>query len=42
MMILTERVYKTYQNGFTAVKDLSLQVNKGDVFGFLGPNGAGK
>ncbi|RXK49719.1 ABC transporter ATP-binding protein [Aquirufa rosea] len=27
---------------FQAVKDVSFQVNKGDVFGFLGPNGAGK
>ena len=27
---------------FTAVKDVSFTVNKGDVFGFLGPNGAGK
>lgn len=25
-----------------AVKDLNLEVNAGDVFGFLGPNGAGK
>ncbi len=25
-----------------AVKDLNLEVNRGDVFGFLGPNGAGK
>jgi ABC-type multidrug transport system ATPase subunit len=25
-----------------AVKDLSFEVNKGDLFGFLGPNGAGK
>ncbi|MBN1983549.1 MAG: ATP-binding cassette domain-containing protein [Chitinivibrionales bacterium] len=25
-----------------AVKDLTFQVNKGEVFGFLGPNGAGK
>ncbi len=27
---------------FTAVKDLSLQVARGEIFGFLGPNGAGK
>ena len=27
---------------FTAVDDLSLQVKKGEIFGFLGPNGAGK
>lgn len=27
---------------FTAVHDLSLTVNEGEVFGFLGPNGAGK
>jgi len=26
----------------TAVNHLSLQVNRGEVFGFLGPNGAGK
>jgi ABC-2 type transport system ATP-binding protein len=27
---------------FTAVDNVSFQVNKGEVFGFLGPNGAGK
>ena len=27
---------------FTAVDDLSLTVERGEVFGFLGPNGAGK
>jgi len=27
---------------FTAVDNVSLQVSKGEIFGFLGPNGAGK
>ncbi|MBX3083884.1 MAG: ATP-binding cassette domain-containing protein [Anaerolineae bacterium] len=27
---------------FTAVNDISFQVNEGEIFGFLGPNGAGK
>lgn len=27
---------------FTAVENLSLAVNEGEIFGFLGPNGAGK
>jgi ABC-2 type transport system ATP-binding protein len=26
----------------TAVEDLTLHVDEGEVFGFLGPNGAGK
>ena len=33
---------KTYDDGTVAVKDLSLEVKKGEFFGFLGPNGAGK
>ncbi len=32
---------KTYKNG-RGVKDLDLEIYKGDVFGFLGPNGSGK
>ena len=34
-------LYKSYK-GFEAVKGISFNVFKGDVFGFLGPNGAGK
>lgn len=29
-------------NGKPAVVDVSLQVNRGEIFGFLGPNGSGK
>lgn len=33
---------KTYKNGFSALKGISLNVKKGDFFALLGPNGAGK
>ena len=32
---------KTYAD-FIAVKDISFDVRKGEIFGLLGPNGAGK
>jgi ABC-2 type transport system ATP-binding protein len=35
-------VTKRYGDDVTAVRDLSLSVPEGAVFGFLGPNGAGK
>jgi len=40
-MIELERLTKRY-GGFTAVEELSLRVDRGEIFGFLGPNGAGK
>lgn len=37
----TENVNKNY-SGFQALTDVSLNIEKGQVFGLLGPNGAGK
>jgi ABC-type multidrug transport system ATPase subunit len=41
-LIKTKNLRKVYDNGFEAVNCLSLNVNKGDIYGFIGPNGAGK
>jgi ABC-2 type transport system ATP-binding protein len=40
-VIQVENLTKTF-DAFTAVKDISFQVDKGEIFAFLGPNGAGK
>ena len=40
-MIKVENLTKRYA-GHTAIKDLSFEVDKGEIVGFLGPNGAGK
>jgi ABC-2 type transport system ATP-binding protein len=44
-MIRIEGLYRSYGKGkskIEAVKNLSLEVRRGELFGFLGPNGAGK
>jgi len=47
LVVQTEQLSKIFRVGFwgkrvTAVDSLSLEVRRGEVFGFLGPNGAGK
>ncbi len=33
---------KTYEDGFTALKSVSLEIEEGEILALLGPNGAGK
>ena len=42
-MLKITNLYKKYKkNAKYSVKDLSLEINKGEIVGFLGQNGAGK
>ena len=40
-IITVKNLSKSYGD-FSAVKDISFTVQRGEIFGFLGPNGAGK
>lgn len=40
-MVIAEHLHKTFGR-FTAVKDATFSIDKGEIVGFLGPNGAGK
>ena len=40
-LLISTNLTKKFSD-FTAVNDLTFNVNRGDVYGFLGPNGAGK
>jgi len=41
-MLKIENFSKSYKGGKKAVDSLSLEINKGDIYGFIGHNGAGK
>ena len=40
--ISVANLFKTYKSGFQALKNINLEIEKGEIFGLLGPNGAGK
>jgi len=41
-IISISRLSKTFASGFQALKDVDLEIRRGEIFALLGPNGAGK
>ena len=41
-IISVRSVNKTYASGFQALKNINLEIKRGEIFALLGPNGAGK
>src|SRR6266496_3142906 len=41
-VISVTNLSKTYASGFRALKDIDLEIRRGEIFALLGPNGAGK
>ena len=41
-LISIKNLSKTYKGNFEALKNVNLEIQKGEIFALLGPNGAGK
>ena len=41
-VILISNLSKIYASGFQALKNINLEIRRGEIFALLGPNGAGK
>ncbi|HEY2864609.1 MAG TPA: ABC transporter ATP-binding protein [Casimicrobiaceae bacterium] len=41
-IITVENLSKTYASGLQALKNINLEIRRGEIFALLGPNGAGK
>ena len=41
-ILAVKNLNKTYAGGFQALKDVDLEIRRGEIFALLGPNGAGK
>jgi len=41
-IISVKSLTKTYASGFQALKNINLEIRRGEIFALLGPNGAGK
>ena len=41
-VVVVSGLSKTYKGGLTALRNIELTINRGEIFAMLGPNGAGK